>query len=1290
MKLKKRIAALLMAGAMVCSTLPVNALAVENSNQNVVGLCEHHTEHNADCGYTEGIEGTPCGYICEICGAKDELETATPSKYTISEGAVTIDDSCGNKCSGHTITGSSNTNTITVTGGNHHIILNDVNIDVSGTYEAGALDLDTAGICTITLQGSNVLKSGGQRPGIRVPANNKVTINGDGSLEVRGGQYWPGIGRKGNGNIEIQSGTIHAYGGQNAAGIGGSWGSDGGIITINGGNVTANGQYGAGIGGGANGSGGTITISGGNVTANGSSHSAGIGYGYNGSGSNSFTTGTSGGALIFANGGISDKTSQDSWKGIIFDGNTGKVYGDQTLQENLEIPSDKTLTVPKNTTLTVNRGVTLTNNGRITGYGTLDGEGNLVGSGTVADTIQNNLQKDSAVAVMVSPSMATYGSNVSITATISKAANAITRAAENQVEFFVGTDSNKKSLGTANVNDDTATLSNVEISQEKGFAVGENIITAEYGGSMGLKPQTGSSTLAVTAAKLSAPQNLTWGSDTPGKATARWDAVTNASGYSVSLYKDGRLHDSSDSVTGTSQTFTITEAGSYTVKVKAKGTGNYADSNEAESSGLTFYAVTFETNGGSTIAPQIVVSGGKATTPTAPTKTDHTFDGWYSDSNLTTPYDFNSGTITAATTIYAKWEANGYQEQFSLTPGSTYWFDLSGTGIPGTKNDNLPDGSLHWVPFTYVGTVDAYKLESAQATTEDYARENAYDHSLFIADYNVTRSVSWDELNDKKMIFGTTYTSYGVDYTMRAPSAGSNKTGEVDSAQGTPRSNEWDAILDKDSGYIKNWSDIYSWGQDNAPEVSTGALHAVRGCISARIWFYYFAMYSRPFVGFRPVLEILNAGTLNSDGLKVVTLDLGGGTLGNSSEDIQIIVKTGSEFTAPASDGMTRPDGDTGKYFMWLDANGNSYEPGGSVPADVTKLTVQWTAPTYTVTLNTNGGTINSGDVTSYTYGVGATLPTADNMTYTGHAFKGWYDNEGLTGSPVTAIGDTETGNKEYWAKWEANTYTVTLNANGGTIADGKDVTSYTYGIGATLPTVNDMTYAGHTFKGWYDNEGLTGSPVTAISDTETGNKEYWAKWEANAYTVTLNANGGTINSGNVTSYTYGVGATLPTAGDMTYTGHTFKGWYEDSNFSGSPVMEISTTATGAKTYYAKWLSTDAGITAVSVDNTAGTINGTTITVVLPYGTVALPTENSKVSITAADGATVSGLTTTDGSEWTFAVTAADGQTTAGYTISVSIAPDPATGNRILQRQSPPLKTTTGRCHRPPRIPKKL
>ena len=290
-------------------------------------------------------------------------------------------------------------------------------------------------------------------------------------------------------------------------------------------------------------------------------------------------------------------------------------------------------------------------------------------------------------------------------------------------------------------------------------------------------------------------------------------------------------------------------------------------------------------------------------------------------------------------------------EQFSLTPGGRYYFDLSAMGIPGTVNGGLPDTTLHYVPFTYAGTVDAYKLTSAMATTEEHAEQNKYDHSLFIADYNVTFNVDWNQLNEKQMIFGTPYTSYGVNYTMRAPSAGSqsnNNNGKDDSStRGIPKSNEWDAILDKanqdwkdnTSGYIKNWSRKYSFGQDNHADAS---IRAVRGFDSARYWRSYYASYSFLFVGFRPVLEVLNPDTLGSDGLKAVTPDLNGGTLGGSSDAIQIIVKNGSAFTAPASDGMTRPAGDTGSYFMWLGSDGKLYAPGASVPADVTKLTAQF------------------------------------------------------------------------------------------------------------------------------------------------------------------------------------------------------------------------------------------------------------------------------------------------------------------------------------------------------------
>ena len=471
------------------------------------------------------------------------------------------------------------------------------------------------------------------------------------------------------------------------------------------------------------------------------------------------------------------------------------------------------------------------------------------------------------------------------------------------------------------------------------------------------------------------------------------------------------------------------------------------------------------------------------------------------------------------------------EEQFTLTPGGRYYFDLSAMDIPGTVNTgnifgatSLPDTTLHYVPFTYAGTVNAYKLTTETATTEEYAQKNKYPHSLFVADYAVTNDVSWDALNTADLIFGKNYASGGVDYTLRTPSAGSDCTGLDDSKRGVPKSNEWDTMLNKDSGYIQNWNGMFSWGQD----VSSGgtSYRAVRGYFSARFWSDKLAAnYSFPYVGFRPVLEVLNPDTLSPDGLKAVTLDLNGGKLGGSSEAIQIIVKSSESFTAPASDGLTRPDGDTDTYFMWLGSDGNLYAPGDRVPADVTALTVQWTAPTYAVTLNTNGGTINNGNVTGYTYGVGATLPTADDMTYTGYTFKGWYDNENLTGSPVTAIGGTETGNKEYWAKWEINQYTITFDTNGGS-----EIAPITQNYGTKITTPADPTRKGYTFKGW-DKE----IPKTMPAENITVK----AQWEINQYAITFDTNGGS----EIAPITQDYGTAITAPADPTRKGYTFKGW---------------------------------------------------------------------------------------------------------------------------------------------------
>ena len=444
-------------------------------------------------------------------------------------------------------------------------------------------------------------------------------------------------------------------------------------------------------------------------------------------------------------------------------------------------------------------------------------------------------------------------------------------------------------------------------------------------------------------------------------------------------------------------------------------------------------------------------------------------------------------------------------EQFNLTPGGTYWFDLSGENIPGTVNTgtsygavSVPDTTLHYVPFTYAGTVDAYVLnssssgqtgaaEAASQTTDESGQYGyTYPHSLFVADYAVTHTVSWDELNTAGLIFGKSYTGGSVDYTLRAPSMGSWCTGSGDSARGTPQSNEWDAVLDKNSDYIKNWNGLYSWGQDTPS--SYPSFRASRGLFSARRWNYYGVHTRSMFAGFRPVLEVLNTDTLGSDGLKAVTLDLNGGKLGGSTDTIQIIVKNGAAFTAPASDGLTAPQ--VGYSVQWQDIDGNLYAPGDSVPAGVTTLTAQWTPDTYTVTLHLNDGTIANGkDVTEYTYGTGATLPTADDITREGYTFEGWYEDENFSGSPVTEISATDTGKKEFYAKWTLNTYTVTFDSQGGSKVDSQAVS---HGGTVTEPTA--PTYEGYTFGGWYTEAGCTTEYdfTTAVTESLT----LYAKWK--------------------------------------------------------------------------------------------------------------------------------------------------------------------------------------------------
>ncbi len=220
---------------------------------------------------------------------------------------------------------------------------------------------------------------------------------------------------------------------------------------------------------------------------------------------------------------------------------------------------------------------------------------------------------------------------------------------------------------------------------------------------------------------------------------------------------------------------------------------------------------------------------------------------------------------------------------------------------------------------------------------------------------------------------------------------------------------------------------------------------------------------------------------------------------------------------------------------------------------------------------------------------------------------------------------------------------------------EGTENAAYT-NSGGTVSTPTEPKREGYAFGGWYSDKDFN-TKWNFDTDTVTEDINLYAKWTARIYPVTLITNDGTINGDVVTSYTYGVGATLPV--NVIRTGYTFGGWYENSNFSGEPVKEISKTDTGNKTYYAKWLSANAGVSRVTVNGVTATLNDTTFTVTLPAGS-SLPTAD-EIQIIPATGADITaGPTTNDGgANWTFTVTAEDGTTTATYTIQVTIALQP-------------------------------
>ena len=469
-------------------------------------------------------------------------------------------------------------------------------------------------------------------------------------------------------------------------------------------------------------------------------------------------------------------------------------------------------------------------------------------------------------------------------------------------------------------------------------------------------------------------------------------------------------------------------------------------------------------------------------------------------------------------------------EQFTLAPGGRYYFDLSAMNIPGTVNSNLPDSTLHYVPFTYAGTVDAYVLKPASNHVEDSSEQAsvtkdknaqygyAYEHSLFIADYRVTTDISWIDLNNAGFIFGKTNTAGGINYTLRAPTMGSIYKSPM---RGVPANNEWDQILTKNSDFIKELGNNHNislfWGQDTSRSYGFDIRKTTRNSVNNFMGTTESSNYG---ICFRPVLELPT--DLAADSLKIVELRTGKFMPGEQQNWINIIVKKGESFTAPSAEGLPRPDGiSEDAQLYWSDENGNCYKPGDTVPADVSMLSI---TGDYEVIYLPG------------TYGTGSAVtdmkPHNNILTLRGALFTragytqvGWATVDG--GEKVYDFEDIYTKNEALtlYPVWNTNKYTITFDTNGGS-----EIAPITQDYGTQIAAPANPTRKGYTFKGW-DKE----IPETMPAENITVK----AQWEINQYTITFDTNGGS----EIAPITQDYGTEITAPANPTRKGYTFKGW---------------------------------------------------------------------------------------------------------------------------------------------------
>ena len=303
--------------------------------------------------------------------------------------------------------------------------------------------------------------------------------------------------------------------------------------------------------------------------------------------------------------------------------------------------------------------------------------------------------------------------------------------------------------------------------------------------------------------------------------------------------------------------------------------------------------------------------------------------------------------------------------------------------------------------------------------------------------------------------------------------------------------------------------------------------------------------------------------------------ELNGGTQNNNNPSTFYPSIGVPSFAAPWRTGY--------QFNNWYGNNNFTGDPITSIAPGTTGeqwLYARWTANTYNVAFNANGGT-GTMEPQTHIYDASQAL-TSNAFTRTGYAFSHWATNPDGTGTTYTngqTVQNLTTSNGAtipLYAQWNPITYTVSFNANGGTGTMAAQ--THTYDASQAL-TSNTFTRTGYTFAGWATtatgNVAYTnGQTVSNLASTQGANVELFAKWTPITYTVSFNANGGEGTMAAQT-HTYDASQAL-TSNAFTNAGYSFTGWATDADddvvyTNGQSVSNLASTQDANVELFAKW-----------------------------------------------------------------------------------------------------------------------